>query len=340
MSEDCKKAFAMFAEAECKDSSPLYHALSRSIAEDEVILEVAALARPGQPVPNLLFAAVQYLLGEGASHRLREFYASFVDSPAEPSKAFLAFRDFVLNHREEIVSLLESRLVQTNEVRRCAYIFPAFSLAAGRFESRPLALVEIGTSAGLNLLWDRYRYSYGGSATYGDSSSEVLITSCFHGNIPPTLSAPLPEVSHRIGLDLNVVDTSNADQAAWLRALVWPEHSERRRLLDAAVKQRSTMALDLRVGDGFSQVEQIAEELPPESLLCIYHTHVANQISAKERENFLHVLDRIGARRDAVHLFNNIHPHLHLTAYRDGNRTDLPLARADGHAQRIEWLPE
>lgn len=330
--------FSEFAESECKDSSPLYYSLSRSIAQDEQILAIASQAKPGQPVPNLLFASVHYLLAADKSHHLREFYPSCIPHPKDPSRTFPAFKDFVETHRNEIIDLLKSRLVQTNEVKRSAYLFPALVFAAEHFESRPLALVEIGTSAGLNLVWDHYRYSYGQEAVYGDLSSPVTITSTFRGPEPAVLSAVMPRVSHRIGLDLNIVDTSIQDQADWLRALVWPEHHERRELMDAALMQRSRVHLDLREGDGFSLVEGIVDELPVEALLCVYHTHVANQISEESRRRFLDLIDQIGSRRDIIHVFNNIKPNLHLTAYRERIKIDAPLANTDGHAKWIEWL--
>jgi hypothetical protein len=330
--------FSAFAESECKGSSPLYYALSRSIARDDLILDIAAQSAPGQPVPNLLFAAVQYLLFSGTPHSLSAFYATCSPSPSDPREAYPHFRDFVLGHSSEVTSLLKSRLVQTNEVRRSAYLLPALSFAANCFDFKPLALIEIGTSAGLNLLWDKYQYSYGDSVTYGDLSSEVLVISSFRGAKPSILKAPLPKISHRIGLDLNIVDTSIPDQVAWLRALIWPEHHERRALMDAALKKRREIELDFRVGDGFSMVSDLVKEIPKENVLCVYHTHVANQISQEARQSFLERIDRIGAKRDIIHISNNIKPHLYLTAYREGERIDMPLANTDSHAHWIEWL--
>ncbi|RYX85292.1 DUF2332 domain-containing protein [bacterium] len=331
-------SFVEFSESECKDSSPLYYALSRSIAADDSLLDIAQHSTAGQPVPNLLFASVHYLLSANKSHPLAAFYATFTPSPANPDNAYPAFRDFVLGHADEIIFLLKSRFVQTNEVRRCAYLFPAFLFAASHFDSRPLALVEIGTSAGLNLLWDKYSYSYDAGATYGDPSSEIHLTSSFRGENLPALQLPIPSISHRIGLDLNIVDTLIPDQAAWLGALVWPEQHDRRNLLEAALKKRSDTALDLRTGDGFSMLPDIVREIPIESIVCVYHTHVANQISLQARQDFLKSIDKIGKQRDVIHLFNNIKPNLHLTIYRRGEFINMPLANTDGHARWIEWL--
>lgn len=98
------------------------------------------------------------------------------------------------------------------------------------------------------------------------------------------------------------------------------------------------MNLDLSVGDGFSMFVDLAEEISQDSVLCVYHTHVANQISKESKETFLKSIEKLGAKRDIIHVFNNIKPNLHLTAYHTGKLIDMPLANTDGHARWIEWL--
>lgn len=118
--------FKNFADIECKGSSRLYELLSRKIAEDDEILELSSFARIGQPVPNLLLGAVHYLLLKGRDHLLRDYYPSIVPDPKEIEGAFVHFKDFCQIYRDEIISLLKIKLVQTNEVRRCAYLYPTF----------------------------------------------------------------------------------------------------------------------------------------------------------------------------------------------------------------------
>src|SRR5215218_1913808 len=147
--------FACFALEECHDSSPLYERLALGVADDPAMLALAAYARPGQPTPNLLFAAVQYLLLGGTPHPLAAFYPGLAHDPVAGGDPYPAFHDFCRQHADSIRELLETRLVQTNEVRRSACLLPAFCWVARLAGDRPLALLEIGASAGLNLLWDR-----------------------------------------------------------------------------------------------------------------------------------------------------------------------------------------
>lgn len=114
--------FRIFAERECKDSSSLYEHLAGNIANDLDLLKLAAHSKPGQPVPNLLLGAVHYLLLSGVEHEFAAYYASIVEEPKESSGTINCFKDYCMQNENEIVQLLENKLVQTNEVRRCAYI--------------------------------------------------------------------------------------------------------------------------------------------------------------------------------------------------------------------------
>jgi hypothetical protein len=118
--------FRTFATRECKGSSIIYEHLSENIAADDELLQLASYVRQGQPAPNLFFGAVHYLLLKGKSHELREYYGSIVNNPRNAAGAFPYFRDFCLKYQNEIIQIIENKLVQTNEVRRCTYLFPAF----------------------------------------------------------------------------------------------------------------------------------------------------------------------------------------------------------------------
>lgn len=145
--------FKRFAVNECHGSSDLYEFLSHKIANDEDLLELCLNAKAGQPVPNLFLSAVHFLLLNGKNHSLKEYYQSIVEHPQNPQKSFDHFKDFCRLYREDIISLISRKLVQTNEVRRCAYLYPSFCCIY-EMVKKPLALIEIGTSAGLQLLWD------------------------------------------------------------------------------------------------------------------------------------------------------------------------------------------
>ena len=93
---------------------------------------------------------------------------------------------------------------------------PAFGEVANR-AGRPLTLIEIGPSAGLNLVFDRYGYDYGNGIVAGVTESAVRINSDSRGAPPPV--SPLPRVAARLGIDLNPLDVGDSDEMDWLRAL-------------------------------------------------------------------------------------------------------------------------
>ncbi len=94
----------------------------------------------------------------GAAHPLAAHYPALSDSGPAAGEAFSHFRAFCLEHSPEIESLLKTRRVQTNVIQRSVCLLAALATVAQPGQS--LALIEVGASAGLNLLWDRYRYMY------------------------------------------------------------------------------------------------------------------------------------------------------------------------------------
>lgn len=335
---EISKRFKRFAVAECRGSSVLYERLAEKVAKDEELLQIASCARRGQPIPNLLFGAVHYLLLRGRDHELSRFYPSLVEMPMDASGAFPDFKNFCLSYKDEVISILESRLVQTNEVRRCVYLYPAFCYIY-HLVKKPLALIEIGTSAGLQLLWDRYGYDYGSNGMYGDTRSELTLGSQIQGDRAPILSDQSPPVARRIGIDLHINDVTEFDHLLWLKALIWPEHTERISNLEKAARIRKKMSLELIEGDGVEKLPEIASTIGHDSIICVFHTHVANQIPEEEKYKLEARIRELGGTRDVFHLYNNMWDtnKLHLDYYLDRNETNITLAETDGHGRWFTW---
>lgn len=329
-----EQRFRQFALEECHDSSPLYAVFALTVADSDELLELAGHCRTGQPPANLLFAAVQDILLRGEMHPLREFYPTFAEPAKSCSESGACFLDFCRQHYEEIKSLIAVRLVQTNEVRRCVPIQAAFSYVASVMGKRPLALIEIGPSAGFNLCWDQYDYGPMG----WESDSEVKLNMEWRGSKRPPQWDGQPDVCHRAGMDLNVIDLDDDNERRWLHALIWPEHKERRNRLAHVIEITRHADLELRQGDAVEHLLQMSQEAPKGALVCIYHTWLANQMTEEQKAKLLNTIESIGRSQDLCHIYNNIEPHLHLTYYQDGVRHDVPLAITDGHVRWVEWL--
>ncbi len=338
MLDNIADEFRAFAESETRDSSPLYEQLSMAIAEDTEMLTLASKAQNGQPIPNMLFAAVHYLLLQSPTSALAAYYPSMTESTKPREACYPHFLAFCREHRDEITALLKTRRVQTNVIKRCSYLFPSFCRIYKHAQETPLSLIEIGTSAGLNLLWDNYAYSYGDGNVYGDKTSTVRINATINGEKNPEFLHTSPPIDSRMGIDLNVIDLNDSDQSLWLRALIWPEEKERIGLLAAAKKIFAKSPPRLFTGDAIDILPDVITKVPLNTALCIFHTHVANQLSREAKNKLFDIIAKEGAKRDIYHLYNNIHPTLHLSYFQNGKIHEEPIAKVHGHGKWFEWL--
>ena len=323
--------------------SALYESLCHSISDDRHLLALAAHARPGQPAPNLLLAAVHWLLLAGAQHPLSAYYPDISPGAVRQGDPYPSFRSFCLDHSGEIAALISTRRVQTNVVRRCAVLLPAFAAAMGRDHERPLSLVEIGASAGLNLFWDRYSYTYSDRRRWGDLDSPVQLSSVIRGDLRPPLPESIPQVVSRIGLDLNPVEIRDRDAVGWLRALVWPERAEEARMLEDALAMANDDPPRLLAGDALELLAEVLASIPSDTNLCLYHSNVLNQFPRDVRGRFFELVEEHGSVRD-LNLISvegrSRHHHcaVELTQYRNGFKTARLLADNDSHGNWIKWL--
>ncbi|MFB6467042.1 DUF2332 domain-containing protein [Cytobacillus sp. Hz8] len=331
--------FIRFAQYECHDSSELYEFLSRKIAKDQDLLEICKTAKKGQPIPNLFFGAVHYLLLKYQNHRLKDYYPSIVTETKPFTESFKPFKEFCLLNMAEIVRILQTKIVQTNEVRRCAYLYPVFSLIYEK-TNKPLALLEIGTSSGLLLLWDQYSYSYNEKDIVGNPDANFVITSKNIGPDPLPVQPTSPPVSARIGFDLNPINLKDSEAYLWLKALIWPEHQERLSMFEKAAEIVTNHPIHLIHGDGIVLLDDYIHKIPKEQIPVIFHTHVANQLAPETKNLLLNKINSIGKGRDVFHLYNNIRDrYLHLEAYLDGTEYKQIIADTDGHGRWFKWYP-
>src|SRR5699024_3025978 len=116
--------------------------------------------------------------------------------------------------------------------------------------------------AGLQLLWDKYSYSYKSNDVFGNPYAEVHITSDIKGEGIPFLYTDSPPVLSRVGLDLHINDLNDPEDYLWLKALIWPNHHERRELFEAAANEVRGNHLDLIEGDGIRLLPGIVKDIP------------------------------------------------------------------------------
>jgi len=328
-----------------RSNAPLYEAFTRGVANDDELKQLAQSVRPGQPPANVLYAAVHFLLLRGNDHALRRFYPNLNGGRTNDDLdgAFRAFRDFVALNRGELEPLVRSRVTNTNEVGRSAVLHAGFQSLA-RETDVPLHLIELGPSAGLNLIWDRYRIEYrwkGETIVSGLVNAQLVIETELRGDrVPP--NGPPPRISSRLGLERNPVDLSRSDERDWLRALVWPDHSARFAQLDRALEIASKENLPILVGDALELLPEALSEPPEGEPVCVYHSFATYQFSEQQRAAVDDLLIAASLRRPVWRLafegtLSGEAP-LILYAYEEGIRHKRLLAQCQPHGAWLEWL--
>jgi hypothetical protein len=263
-------------------SSPLYVSLVELIGNDPELLDLLNRIEH-TPRPNVLLAGVQYLLMQSPDDPLAEHYPN-IGEPTEPGgKLEDRFKDFLRRHEEELVEIGRTRYTQTNECRRCAVLLPVIWLTPlTRFH-----LLDVGSSAGLNLNLDRYHYGWG-ELEWGPQSTVNLETENRGADLGPRAI----EMASRVGLDLNPIDAADRDDRLWLESLVWPEHFERRRRLNEALELATRYPVDIVGGDALETMEPLLEALPSGEPAIVMHSFALLQFSREARESFREILRR------------------------------------------------
>ena len=338
-----RAAFHRFARVEAPGlDSPTYAELAHGVSMDDDLLQIAVHTRPHQPPPNMLFAAVQYLLLSGIDHPLAAHYPIISGEPRPPAPALPHFRDFCLRHRDRIVELIATRRTQTNVVRRCTCLLPAFSIVRQETQS-PLALIDLGASAGLNLNFDRYAYSYQRDGRevlrWGPADARVRLEAELRGDgeLPPI--PPAIPVASRNGIDLDPVDLANPDQLLWLRALIWPEHVERHRQLIDAATEFARSDIRMHAGDASQVLSTLIESIPVAHTLVVYSTIALYQFPQASRRRIADTLAAASSTRPVWQIaLEGNDPELSITRYEGGARSEADiLADASPHGWWIEW---
>ena len=250
--------YIRFADNEAQGRSPLYEALARGVAHDAEVIDFLSALPTAKQQPNLLFAAVRSLEGV----------------PGD----FSDFKQRLLGNTEAVCSLMLSRSTQTNEPARCAVLLPILAQLP-----QPLALIEVGASAGLCLLPDFYGYDFG---------SGIIRPELEGGNFPlfrcavspeTPIPAQIPQIAWRAGLDLNPLNAADPEQSSWLETLVWPEQKERlyglRGALRVAAAQKPRVVEGSLTGDALAA---LCREAPANATLVVFHTAVLAYVSDRE----------------------------------------------------------
>ena len=322
--------------------SPLYIELMRAAAEDiERGGEVARLfedidAPPGA-VPQLrLTAALHYLVLSGQAPELAAFYPS-AGGDRPPSEVWPVVLATIAEHFDQIKTRLR-RTVQTNEPGRSAVLFAGLLWLTERHR-RPIRLLEVGASAGLNLLADRYCYVIG-DLELGDPASPLRF-------LEPWVSPPVADLAGaaaelrivaRAGCDLAPLDPRQPDDQLTLLSYIWPDELHR--------IGRMRAALSVAASDPVPVAKRLGSEWLPEALataqagelVVVWHSVMRQYVAPGEWAAIEGALD---GREDVVRLsmepaFEK-HALMQLSVHDPVDAPAVRLAACDDHGLPIRW---
>jgi hypothetical protein len=270
-------------------------ALLAAVAEDEVLLDLGAGIPPDRRPALLLSAAVRAL---AAGPLLDYFPVPGGAQPPDDGGFRPALAAFVRAEREAIAALCVEHRYQMNEVTRSVDVLPVLGAVAAE-TGRPLALVDLGTGAGLGLRPDRYAYRYtlpdGTVRTVGSGPIELSCT--VRGAIPP-LPADVQVVA-RVGVDVEPSDLDDPATAAWLAACVPPEVGAVTRFAAATALARAEPARIVR-GDLLEALPGVVAGLPAEAAVCLVDTYVHVFLGPDRLAEFAALLTGLGRDLDWI----------------------------------------
>jgi hypothetical protein len=312
--------YRWFAGHEAPGRSALFEEWAIGVAEDAEVLErLAELPRPKRQ-PNLLFAC-----------------ARLVGCPLGP---YSEWREWLLANWSAVSAEMRVRGTQTNEPRRCAVLLPLLAQVEG-----PIALLEVGASAGLCLYPDRYSYSYDGRRVDPvDGPSSVLLECATTGN--PPIPTALPEIVWRGGIDLNPLDLTSDDDTNWLETLIWPEQHERLARIRAAMDIVRADPPRVMRGDAIDDLPALVAEAPTNVSLVIVSSAAIVYLMPEPRARFIDYMRSLDATWisdegagivpvAAAALGDRVSP---VVGQMLLSRNEKPFAFTGPHGDRLDWL--
>jgi hypothetical protein len=307
--------------------SPVYALLARRCASEPLVGEL--VDELSWDVPLRLFGGVHYLELAGIE-------------PYALSGEWEDFRSALESRKDFLARFVSEQAVQTNEVQRCFALLPAFLTLAREHGDGAVDLLELGPSAGLNLLWDRYEYTYR-AGTWG--SSELMLRGVEYEPVPREVLERRVEVRKRVGVDLNPVDVTTEHGARLLHAFIWPGRVERAQRLRKAISILRREPPTLVRGDYVELLPALLAQRDQEALMIVFQTASTGYIGAERRAELRELLEAAGregplgwvSTRAVEEREEDRHDsyELEIALWPDGRRRFL--LRCDFHGNWVRW---
>ncbi|WP_406267036.1 DUF2332 domain-containing protein [Nocardia sp. NBC_00881] len=280
-----------FGAVDAAETSPLYERVAVALSESDEALRALEAAPARKRHPTVILAALHDLALAGRAPALAAAYTAG-DGDAAADAAI----DTLVRMTESVVAIAARRKPRSDETGRCAVLYPAIAEAARRVGANAVGLIDVGCSAGLNLNVDRVGITYSNGQSLGDPSSPVRLSSSIVGDRPIPTRA-IPEVVARVGVDLDPVDVTDAEDARWLRACLRPDQPEQIARLEAEMALAATNPPLLLQGDIVEVMPDAFARVPADALPVVTTTWALSRFPLESRLRFLHRLGEAATGR-------------------------------------------
>jgi hypothetical protein len=279
-----------------------------------------------------VMGAIQRLALTGHAPEL----APLLRAGGDPAVAWPPLIDLLERSGERVRELALAHSVQTNEVGRSAALAPAMLWIS---KGRPLRLLELGASAGLNLRWDAYGYE----DLWGDPASPVKLERRYEGTRPP-FDPPAVEIVERRGCDATPIDPASEDGRITLLSFVWPDQTARVELLREALELAPRVPATVEPAGAGEWIERALAEPPkPGVVTVVFHSIFWLYLDEPERERVRGAIEEAGDRAssEAPLAWLRLEPDTELARMDvtlwPGGESRL-LARSGYHGAPVRWL--
>lgn len=309
-------AWYLRAATELADTSAVQTGWANAVARDPGAIALIEQLPREHRQPSLLFSVAHYL---GATGELVPWLKA---------------------NWPDVARIAARRRTQTNEVLRCAPLVAALD----RLADEPIALIEVGASAGLCLAPDAYGYAFeaDGRRTRLGAGAPLLECTVTGGPAP----ARLPRIVWRRGIDLHPLDPRDADDRRWLRALLPPDRPERAARLDSALDRIRDRPPTLVAGDAVAALPAVLAQVPSGMRIVVAALGTLVYLAPAARSAVLDIARAHGAHTVTLEPESALPD---VAALRAGMTADEPtpfLLALDGrpiacvtpHGDRVSWL--
>lgn len=260
----------------------------------------------------------------------------------EPAEDARIIADVMAAHEAALLPWLAGP-PQTNEAGRSANFVAAMLWLAARDLPARFECLEIGSSAGINLMLDRYAYDLGG-VQVGPRQPVMAFAPQWHGPPPPAQAITIAAAK---GCDVAPVDLADPAEALRLKAYIWPEHTVRFERMDAAIRAARERRPDLVQANAADFVEaELARPQAPGTTRMLMHSIVWQYVPADQQARVTAAMEAAGAKATPdrplawvmVEADRTVHRHKLTVRHWPGGEEEVQLAWSHPHGADVEWL--